>query len=167
MALSEFEDSWEDQRVGSALLNVPIGDLRPKSPVCVAPDTPIRHAVERMNAVKAGCVLVTRDGQLAGILTERDILRHVVGKLDVSGPVEPVMTPDPQTVPMDAGVAFALHKMHVGGYRHIPVVDAAGAPVGVASVRDFVGFIVSLFPKEVLNLPPEPELGIARTAEGA
>ena len=47
-----------------------------------------------------------------------------------------------------------------GGYRHIPLIDASSAssvPVGVLVMRDMVGYIVSFFPSEVLNVPPHSE----------
>jgi CBS domain-containing protein len=53
-------------------------------------------------------------------------------------------------------VAWALNKMHLGGFRHVPIVDAGGKPVGVVSVKNIVDFIVELFPAAVLNLPPDP-----------
>ncbi|MBI3074151.1 MAG: CBS domain-containing protein [Deltaproteobacteria bacterium] len=167
--MSEFEDAYEDdeQQVRGAILTQPVRGLEPAEPVCVQATTTLREAVEAMNRVKAGCVLVTGGERLVGILTERDILRHVVGKLDLDEPVTSVMTKNPETVGMEHGIAYALNKMHVGGYRHIPIIDAGGRPVGIISVRDIVGFIVSLFPSAVLNVPPEPELGIPRTEGGA
>ncbi len=168
MGSSEFEDAFEDERrVQGAILNEPIRALKPKSPVCVEPGASLREAIEAMNAVKGGCVLVTGGEKLLGILTERDILRHVVGKLELETPAERVMTRNPETVHLDDAIALALNKMSQGGYRHIPVVDEAGRPTGVVSVRDFVRFIVSMFPAAVLNLPPEPRLGTARSPEGA
>lgn len=168
MGISEFEEAFEDERrIQGAILSKPIGALEPRPPVCVKPDANLREAIEAMNAVKVGCVLVTHGETLAGILTERDILRHVVGKLELDTPVSAVMTRDPETVRMDDGIALALNKMSQGGYRHLPVVDEAGRPTGMLSVRDFVHFIVSLFPAAVLNLPPEPGLEIARSPEGA
>lgn len=168
MGLSEFEDAYEDEgRIRGAILDEPIRALTPKPPVCVAAGTSIRQAIEVMNEARVGCVLVSDGTSLSGILTERDVLRIVGGKLDLDTHVEAVMTAHPECVRMGDGIAYALNKMAVGGYRHIPVVDSDGRPVGLVSVRDFVRFIVSLFPGAVLNLPPEPDLGIARSAEGA
>ena len=168
MGTSEFEDAFEDEgRIRGAILNEPIRALEPRTPVCVRPQANLREAIEAMNLAKVGCVLVTAGETLAGILTERDILRHVVGKVELETTVEQVMTRNPETVRMADGIAVALNKMSQGGYRHIPVVDDAGRPIGMVSVRDFVRFIVSLFPASVLNLPPEPSLGIARSPEGA
>jgi hypothetical protein len=49
-----------------------------------------------------------------------------------------------------------MNAMHVGGYRHVPVVDAGNVPLAVVSVKDIIGFIVENFPQEILNLPPKP-----------
>ncbi len=169
MGLSEFEDAYEDdeQQVRGAILTQPVRGLDPQEPVCVGVNATLREAVEAMNRVKAGCVLVKGGDRLVGILTERDILRPVVGKLELEQPVSTVMTKNPETVGMDHGIAYALNKMHVGGYRHIPIIDAGGRPIGIISVRDIVEFIVSLFPSAVLNVPPEPGLAIPRTEGGA
>ena len=159
IAASEFEDAYEDiERVCGAILREPIRELDLHDPICVQLGTPLRDAITAMNDAHIGCVLVTEGDRLVGILTERDILKKVVGQLDLDSPVERIMTLNPETVGMDDGIAYALNKMHIGGYRHIPVLDRQGRPVGVVSIRDFVKFIVSLFPAAVLNVPPEPGL---------
>jgi len=63
------------------------------------------------------------------------------------------------------GIAFALNRMIIGGFRHIPIVDDAGAPHAVLSLREVVAFIVSLLPHRFLNLPPEP-MHEARSTDG-
>ena len=52
-------------------------------------------------------------------------------------PVEPFMTPNPETVTAEDTLAFALHKMDIGGYRHLPVLTD-DRPSGVISVRDLL-----------------------------
>jgi predicted transcriptional regulator len=81
--------------------------------------------------------------------------------------VESVMTPDPETLPPTASVAFALNKMSVDGYRHIPIVDEDGRAIGVLSVKDIVHFVVEFFPEAVLNLPGDPDKVIPKTEDGA
>jgi CBS domain-containing protein len=119
-----------------------------------------------MNGGHVGCALVVRDGKLVGIFTERDVLRKVAGaKLDLTAtPVEQVMTPNPDTLPATASIAFALREMSVEGYRHIPLVNADGSPEGVVSVRDIVTWLVEFLPATVLNLPPSP--AISTTLDG-
>jgi len=53
-------------------------------------------------------------------------------------------------------VAYVLNAMHVGGYRHVPVVDETGKPLAVVSVKDIVGFLIEHFSEDILNLPPAP-----------
>ena len=120
---------------------------------------------------KVSAVMVVerrRPRRLAGIFTERDFL---VRSTTVRGlgrvPVGKVMSPAPETLRPADGVAFALNKMAVGRFRHVPVVDSSGAPAGMLTTRDLVDFIVELCPEEVLNLPPEPELAHHPEREGA
>jgi CBS domain-containing protein len=89
----------------------------------------------------------------------------VKGGIDKERPVRDVMTPDPQTLGPEDGIAFALNRMIIGGFRHIPIVDDAGAPHAVLSLREVVAFIVSLLPQRFLNLPPEP-MHEARSTDG-
>jgi CBS domain-containing protein len=55
--------------------------------------------------------------------------------------VEEFMTPNPQTLTPDAKIAFAIQRMDQGGYRHLPIVDAQGTPIGVISVRDILAYL--------------------------
>ena len=119
-----------------------------------------------------GCVLITDDGtrasKLVGIFTERDVLLRIVdrGKNPATLPLAEVMTPDPDVLPVRSTVAYALNKMCVGGFRHVPVVDEEHRPAFVVSVRDVVEFLVEAFPREVLNLSMEITIS-QRNREGA
>jgi CBS domain-containing protein len=168
MSLSEFQDAYEDiERIHGALMSAPISELSMRPPVLIDASASVVEAVDAMNEHHIGCLLVQRNGKLVGIFTERDVLTRVVfheGNRALK--VEAVMTPNPETLRASDSLAFALNRMSDGGYRHVPIVDRAGAPVGVLSVKDIVNFVVDLFPEDVLNLPPTPELGIAKDADG-
>jgi CBS domain-containing protein len=166
--ISEFEDAYEDkERIRGAILSTPISELRLRAPILVDAAATVFAAVGAMNEHHIGCVLVHRDGKLAGIFTERDVLTRVILRNDSHlMKVESVMTRDPETLEATETIAFALNKMSVGGYRHIPIVDRGGKPVGVLSVRDLVDFLVELFPDGVLNLPPSPDKGIGKSLDG-
>jgi CBS domain-containing protein len=175
MGASEFDEAYEDEigaserealRVGGAILAAPIRALEPRPAVMVPETATIRKAIQLMLDRDIGAVLVVREGRAAGIFTERDVLRRVaMSGIDQSRPVGEVMTPDPEVLGLDDSIAFVLNRMIVGGYRHVPVVDESGAPLAVLSQREVVGYIVSLLPARVLNLPPEPRLE-ARSTDG-
>ncbi|MDA1191375.1 MAG: CBS domain-containing protein [Candidatus Poribacteria bacterium] len=126
-------------------LQRPITDLRVHDPVCVSPTTTVRQVIAKLQELRAGCVLVTGDdGELIGIFTERDVLRKLADDEDddaVDGPISAVMTPRPEVLHEDDSIVFALHQMHIGGYRHIPLVDLHNRPVAVVSVRMVVDFL--------------------------
>ena len=164
------ERAVEAARLGAAITRRPIRKLPTlRPPICVAPSTNVRTAVAAMNESRTGCVLVTDGDRLVGVFTERDVLTKIVGQdVDIdAAPISSVMTADPECLTLDDGISYALNMMSVGGFRHIPLVDAARRPTGVVAMRDIVDYIVDLFPAEVLNLPPSPAHGIAREREGA
>jgi CBS domain-containing protein len=139
-----------------------------RSPVVVDAVDSVVTAVNAMNEHHTGCVLVQKDGALVGIFTERDVLRRVVFREgNRSWKVESVMTPQPETLPPTASVAFALNKMSVDGYRHIPIVNDGSEAIGVLSVKDIIRFVVEFFPEAVLNLPVDPDKAIPKTEDGA
>jgi len=141
-----------------ALLFEPIRALPLEPPVVLPPTATLAEAVETLQQRHVGCVLITGpDKKLQGLFTERDLLNRVAGRrLDWGSPVTDFMTRSPETLRPEDRIAWALHMMHVGGYRNVPLTDAEGKPVGLVSVKDIVAFIVDLFPAAVLNLPPDP-----------
>ncbi|MCW5890005.1 MAG: CBS domain-containing protein [bacterium] len=135
----------------------PIRRLNPRSPLTVAPDASLAEAVRIMRERHVGCVLVVEagSGRVIGILTERDLLLKLEAA-DLERPVHLLMTPNPETLSPDDPIVYCLHRMSVGDYRHVPLVDAAGRAVGIVSVKDIVHYLVSFFAGDVLTLPPDP-----------
>ncbi len=129
----------------------------------------VRQVIETMQHARIGCMLIVDQGYLAGIFTERDILTKVAARaVDIDRlQIAEIMTPDPECLHHDNELVYALNQMSVGGYRHIPLVDDQGRPTGVVSARDIIDHLAHLFPQHVLNLPPSPMHGIARSPEGA
>ena len=154
LAVEERETSVR-RTLDSRSIHEPLRILNPRSPLSVASSATLREAVTIMREHHVGCVLVVDDDRLAGILTERDLLLKMEGA-DLAEPVARFMTPDPETLQLDDPIVWALNRMSVGGYRHVPLVDDEGRPVGILSVKDIVHYIVALFPNEVLTLPPDP-----------
>ena len=107
----------------------------------VGADASVRAAARMMAEKHVGAVLVLEAGRLAGIFTERDALNKVLAAgLDAdTTPLAQVMVRNLQTILPDKPLAYALHMMAEGGFRHVPVVDAAGTPLGMVSARDALG----------------------------
>ncbi len=153
------EREADAERLGAAILREPIREVATlQSAVCVAPSATVREAIECMKENEVGYVLIQDQGRLVGIFTERDVLMKIVlqGHDIDELRVETVMTPDPEALSPDDRVSYALNKMSVGGFRHIPLVDSDGCPVGAVSMRNVVDFMVDLFAPAVLTLPPQP-----------
>lgn len=151
------------------LLDQPLRCLGLRSPLCLDSSRPASEAIRMMREHRNGSVLVTSGDKLVGIFTERDVLnRLALGERDpAETPLAKVMRPDPETLTPDDPMVFALNVMSQGRFRHIPLVDRQGSPVGVVSVRDIVRHLVEQFPEKVLTLPPRPGADIARSREGA
>jgi CBS domain-containing protein len=168
MNQSEFEEAYDDKElIRGEILTTPISDLSLRTPILVEADATVVSAVNAMNEHRTGCMLVQRDGKLVGIFTERDVLTKVIFRdNNRSWKVEQVMTKDPETLEASSTIAFALNMMSVGGYRHVPIVDRTGKPIGVLSLRDVADFLVDLFPDGVFNLPPSPDKSVPKTVDG-
>jgi CBS domain-containing protein len=103
-------------------------------------------------------VLVVEQGQLVGVLTERDVVTKVAGApLDVDRmPLRDVMRPGPDCLRLDDTLVDALHQMHLGDYRHVPVVDEQGRPTALVPMSTIVDLLMASLPQDLMNLPPSP-----------
>lgn len=112
--------------------------MRPEF-VEVAPEDTLGEVAERMTALDMGAVAVKDFGRLIGILTERDLLRAMAARVHSSDArVREWMTEDPVTVAAEMNAEHAAEMMIAHGFRHLPVVDAGGAVLGVVSLRRVV-----------------------------
>jgi CBS domain-containing protein len=107
--------------------------------VSVEPDAKLATAIRTLGEKKIGAVLVMDQGQLEGILSERDIVR-VLGERGagvLEEPVSEVMTRKVVTCKESDTVAELMEMMTTGKFRHLPVVDS-GKVVGLISIGDIV-----------------------------
>ena len=144
-----------------------VSRLDPSPPRAVDVEGTAADAVDAMREGNVGCLLITERGRVVGVFTERDLLTRLLapGK-PLATPIRLCMTSPPVTVSPKDSVRTAVKRMQKGGYRHLPVVDEAGRPVGILSARRVVHYLVEHFPALVFNLPPEPNR-YPETAEGA
>jgi CBS domain-containing protein len=113
-----------------------------------ATDT-LRSAAERMWREQTGSLLVMNSGRLAGIITERDLLRAVAFGADLTtATIDEAMTTEVFTVPPDMPLRDAAREMAAKWIRHLPVVDV-GRVLGVISMRDVTGIFAALAPGNV------------------
>lgn len=115
-----------------------LGDLGASEAIVVNPKDPVTLAVHLMRRQGVDCVLVEDDhNQIAGIVTERDIMMKAAGpEVDLTAlAVQDIMTPDPVILRDTDTLAVALHKMSIGGFRHMPFVEPGKATL-LVSVQD-------------------------------
>jgi CBS domain-containing protein len=111
-------------------------DLMNTSVVTATPDTTVTDAAAGMVRARVGSVIVLQGSFLAGILTERDVLRAAASGEDLSvSLVSAWMSPDPQAASLDMSADEAAQIMLLNGFRHLPVLDGR-VVCGVVSIRD-------------------------------
>jgi CBS domain-containing protein len=144
-----------------------VSRLQPTRPLRLDQTSPVAAAIGLMRKHRAGCVLVCDAKAIVGIFTERDLLRRVIatGK-NWETPIGEVMTPNPVCVLAKDSIRLAVWRMEQGGFRHVPVLDETGRPVGVLSAKRIVHYLAEHFPSTVYNLPPDP-LAVPEEPEGA
>ena len=117
------------------LLGLHLDELGAPEPHLIDIGASIEEAIDRMRTESVDCLLVTESGALVGIFTDRDAILKVAGQSIERRTIGDVMTHDPVILRSGDPVAVAIHKMAVGGFRHVPIVKG-GVPVGVVSARD-------------------------------
>src|SRR4051812_27657497 len=128
--------------VEADLIRDRIERLWPKSPSTVPPSATVGEVLKKMVDQRIGCVMIVDSGKLVGIFSERDALMKLNADAPkfMNRPISQFMTPDPVTLETSDKIAFALHKMNVGGYRHVPILFH-GKLAGVISIRDILRYL--------------------------
>ena len=108
--------------------------------VWVDPQSTIRELVSTLSERNLGAVVVSGDGSsIAGIVSERDVLRHLVEGVNfLDQPVSSIMTTDVLTCTPEDSVESLMSAMTDRRVRHFPVVDHRGALTGIVSIGDLV-----------------------------
>ena len=143
--------------------------LSRRQPVTVPPATSLADCLVAIQRTGTSDSVFVCDagGHLQGVLTERDIFARIVGgDVDLTQPVESLMTADPRTLDLDQTIRDAIELMQTGRYRNVPLVDGEGVLVGVVRQTDIIKYLAESFPEELLNLPPRPHQRM-KASEGA
>lgn len=123
-----------------------VAKLRPSKPNISETTASILSVTQLLKSKRgAASLIVNSSGELAGILTDTDVTRRVVGK-DInpaSTEVSAVMTPKPTCVTLEDSATDALMTMVENHFRHLPVVDSGGAVVGLLDIAKCLNDAIS------------------------
>lgn len=151
----------------ASLRNHKVRHLRISPLICVREDSLVREAIRQMQTKRVGCIMVCRNGQLVGIMTEVDVMRKAeLGEDALNEPIHRWMTPAPISISVDSSIWDAATAMKDGGFRHLPVLNNEGTPMGFISIRNIVTYLADQFSETIYTLPPDPDK-IPCTPEGA
>ena len=115
----------------------PVRDHMSRDLLTVDSGLTLAEVARRMVEREVGAVLVLEGERLAGIMTERDVLRAVARGTRDEALVSDCMTSDPDTIEPGETTEHAATLMMHGGFRHLPVTED-GAVVGIVSIRDLM-----------------------------
>ena len=105
--------------------------------ITIKPTSHLLAAACSMRAGRVGSLPVVQDGELVGIITERDLVRAMADSADpIAWRVSDFMTPDPAAVSPDDDTEEVARRMAALGVRHLPVVGDRGRLVGIVCARD-------------------------------
>jgi CBS domain-containing protein len=123
-----------------------VGNIMSKDLVTIDAAQSIQEAIDLMIKEDKGCVAVMSHGKLAGIFTERDVLKRVAVKgLDTKKTaVQKVMTPNLVTLPQTALIGQVLAEMHKRHFRHMVILGEENRLVGIVSMRDVLKYAKAL-----------------------
>jgi CBS domain-containing protein len=107
-------------------------------------EVPVLAAIQIMADRHVGALPVLRDGQLVGVVSERDYARKVIllGRSSAETEVWQIMSSPVITVGLEDEVHHCMQVMTERHIRHLPVVDAAGSMVGMISIGDLVRGVI-------------------------
>jgi CBS domain-containing protein len=115
----------------------------------------VSDAIELMRERKRGAVILTRyETELKGIITERDVLQKVLGKMALDGTLKvcDIMTPNPHTLLSKHYLAHAINNMFHFKYRSNIVVNEDNYPLSIVSLLDIFKFVAFNFYKDELSI---------------
>jgi CBS domain-containing protein len=115
-----------------------VNELIAGNVVSCSPDSTLADAARAMVAHETGSLAVLDEGDMVGIVTERDVLEVVAGDGDPeTTTVGEVMTPNPDSLEPDVEVTYAADWVLAAGYRHLPIAQD-GKLVGMLSIKDIL-----------------------------
>jgi CBS domain-containing protein len=115
-----------------------LNELVRRKPITISGEATIYDVVKIMAEQNIGFLVVVENGRMVGVLSERDVVRSLAERGNLSVKVSDICKRDIITLQADATLEEAAEKMGKHGIRHIVVVNKSGELVGVVSVRDLI-----------------------------
>jgi CBS domain-containing protein len=118
-----------------------VGDLVRTPPVTTEPEASLMDAAKLMSGLRIGLLVVLDPldkAKMVGVISERDVVTAVAKGGSIYAPIENLMTKQVISISKDARLDEAAMTMSKFSVRHLVVVDEAGKPFGVVSIRDIV-----------------------------
>lgn len=129
--------------------------------------TSIRDTIRKMRAKNYNRTLITRNGELIGIFTDRDILLKVVSSPEIwDSPIDTVMSPSPFTVKTTDSAQTAITLMNRKHVRNVPVLDEKNRVVGNLTHYSLIKHLADHLSEAVYNLAPDPESAAHKLTDG-
>ncbi|HZE41506.1 MAG TPA: CBS domain-containing protein [Stackebrandtia sp.] len=120
-----------------------ISGIMTRDPICVDPGLSVSATASIMRDNDIGAVVVTNDGHVTGIATDRDLVTRGLaeGINPVDTPVGNLTTPAATCLGEESSTADAVRQMREEGIRRLPVCDSTGRPVGIVSLGDLAEYM--------------------------
>jgi MHS family proline/betaine transporter-like MFS transporter len=115
-----------------------LNELVRRKPITISGEATIYDVVKIMAEQNIGFLVVVENGRMVGVLSERDVVRSLAERGNLSVKVSDICKRDIITLQEDATLEEAAEKMGKHGIRHIVVVNKSGELIGVVSVRDLI-----------------------------
>ncbi|MBI1882883.1 MAG: CBS domain-containing protein [Chlamydiae bacterium] len=134
----------KDDAIQSVMMTAPILELLTGKDLLVASTTDtVQKIVKIFQKENKNCILVYKKKKMVGIISFRDLLLKVTGKIEDLSKVkaEAIMTPNPEYVRAEDPIAYAVNKMAMGGFRHLPVLARDGTPLSIIMIKDVLKYL--------------------------
>jgi CBS domain-containing protein len=134
-------------------------------PLMLDDSVSLLEALTFIQEKKIGCLLLHKDNKLSGVITERDYLLRVVGKIDNwrEVPCHDVMVKNPYTLLMSDKIIDVIKVMTSKDFRHLPILNDQGEVERIVSVKDLLALLVNFFKEEVESVGVMTEWTYANT----
>ncbi len=142
--LAYVQQAWEDTVAVSHILK-----QKGRTVLTVAPDTPVKNVADILAKNRIGAVVVENGGSIAGIVSERDVVRAISqhGAAVLERPASTIMTAKVRTCTEGDSEAELMGLMTQHRIRHLPVVQG-GKLAGMISIGDVVKFRIEAIERE-------------------